>query len=94
MRVLCTAMAIALIAGPACAQTEKNAIPYGETAKAKSPTEIQADKEADKAYKRSLGNIPDQGPTDPWGNVRSDGGPKPVAKAAPAKHSKTGSTPN
>jgi hypothetical protein len=55
---------------------------YGETDKDKSPSEIAADKEAERAYKRSLGNIPDQGATDPWGAVRSTDAPKtPVTKA-------------
>ena len=38
------------------------------------------------------------GPTppvkDPWGNVRSDSAPKPVAKAAPVKRAKTGNAAN
>jgi hypothetical protein len=46
----------------------------------KSPEEIEADQEKQKAYKESLKKIPDaKGTTDPWGAVRSD------AKAAPAK---------
>jgi hypothetical protein len=93
MRVVLVAAMIALLAGPAYAQTQP--VPkYGEPAKEKSPQEIAADKETEKAYQRSLGNIPDKGPSDPWGNVRSDSAPKPVAKAAPAKRTKTGSTPN
>jgi hypothetical protein len=87
MRVLLAATLIALLAGPAYAQT-KNVPKYGDTDKEKSPTEKEADKEAERAYKRSLGNIPDQGPTDPWGNVRSDGAPKPAAKTSPAKRAK------
>ena len=47
------------------------------------------EKEAERAYKRSLGNIPNQGPTDPWGNVRSESAPKAAAKGAPAKRTKT-----
>lgn len=93
MRVVLAAAMIALLAGPAYAQSQP--VPrYGETAKPKSPQEIAAEKEAEKAYQRSLGNIPDKGPSDPWGNVRSDSAPKPVAKAAPAKRTKTGSTAN
>ena len=87
MRIFLAAAVIALLAGPAYAQ---KAIPrYGEEDKAKSPQQIEADKAAEQAYKRSLSNIPDQGPTDPWGNVRSESAPKPVAKAAAAKHAKT-----
>ena len=87
MRVFLAAMIVALLAGPAYAQT-KNVPKYGDTDKSKSPQEIAAEKEAERAYQRSLGNIPDQGPTDPWGNVRSDGAPKPVAKTSPAKRAK------
>jgi hypothetical protein len=93
MRVFRAAAVITLLAGPAYAQSQH--VPkYGEPAKTKSPTEIEAEKEAERAYQRSLGNIPDKGPTDPWGNVRSDSAPKPVAKAAPAKRTKAGNTAN
>jgi hypothetical protein len=88
MRVFLAAMMVALLAGPAYAQTEKPIPRYGDIGKAKTPQEIEADKEAERAYKRSLGNIPDQGPTDPWGTVRSDGAPKPVVKTSPAKRAK------
>jgi hypothetical protein len=41
---------------------------------------------AEKAYRRSLGNIPEQQKADPWGTVRSDSAPpKAAAKAPPAK---------
>ena len=93
MRIFLAAAVIALLAGPAYAQSQ--AVPkYGEADKAKTPQQIAAEREAEKAYQRSLGNIPDQGPTDPWGNVRSENAPKPVAKAAPAKRTKTGNTAN
>jgi hypothetical protein len=93
MRVFAAAAVIALLAGPAYAQSQS--IPrYGEADPKKSPQQIEADREAERAYKRSLGNIPDQGPTDPWGNVRSDSAPKAAAKAAPAKRTKTGNTAN
>ena len=91
MRVVLTAAVIALLAGSAYAQQVPQ---YGDTGKPKSPQEIQAERDTEKAYKRSLGNIPDQGPTDPWGNVRSDSAPKPVAKAIPSKKTKTGNTVN
>jgi hypothetical protein len=93
MRVFHAAAVIALLAGPAFAQSE--AIPrYGETAKTKSPQELAAEKEAEQAYKRSLGNIPEQKPSDPWGTVRSDGAPKAVAKDPAAKRTKAGNTAN
>jgi hypothetical protein len=91
MRVFLTAAVIALLAGPAYAQSQP--VPrYGDTAKPKSPQEIESEKEAEKAYKHSLSNIPDKGPSDPWGNMRSDSAPKAVAKPAPANRTKTGNT--
>jgi hypothetical protein len=101
MRIFCAAAILALLAGPAFAQ--QAAVPrYGEVAKPKTPQEIEAEKAADQAYQKSLGNIPDQGPVDPWGSARSTDAPKSAAKAAsksaaktaPAKPTKTGSTAN
>jgi len=93
MRVFLAAAMIVFLAGPVDAQSQS--VPrYGETAKSKSPQEIAAEKEAERAYNRSLGNIPNQGPTDPWGNVRSDTPQKPVAKASSAKPSKAGAPAN
>ncbi|UPJ53141.1 hypothetical protein IVB30_18585 [Bradyrhizobium sp. 200] len=82
--ILGAMVVVALLAGPAWAQTS---VPrYGETDNAKTPSEIAAEKEAEKAYKRSLGNIPEQKGTDPWGTMRSDSAPpKAAAKAPPAK---------
>jgi hypothetical protein len=93
MKLFCAAAVIALMAGPAFAQ-DTHVHRYGEPPVEKSTQEIAADKAADQAYKRSLGNIPDQAPVDPWGNARSADAPKTAAKAAPAKRAKTGSTAN
>jgi hypothetical protein len=93
MRVFLAAAMIALLAGSAHAQTER--VPrYGEVDKDKTKQQIEADKEAERAYQKSLGNIPEKGATDPWGGVRSDSAPKPAAKAAPAKRTKTGNVAN
>ena len=84
MRIFGAVAVIALfLAGPAWGQ---KAVPrYGET-EGKSPSEIAAEKEAEKAYQRSLGNIPEQKSSDPWGAVRSDNAPpKPASKAAAVK---------
>jgi hypothetical protein len=89
MRVFRAAALIALLAGPAYAQSQ-NVPKYGEAPKDKTPQEIAAEREAEKAYQRSLGNIPDKGASDPWGNVRSESAPKPAAKATAAKKTKTG----
>ena len=85
MKILGAVIVIVLLAGPAYAQTQS--VPrYGEVDKEKSPTEKEADKEAERAYKRSLGNIPEQKSGDPWGAVRSDNAPpKAAAKTSPAK---------
>jgi hypothetical protein len=107
MKVLRATVVIALLAGPAYAQAayaqDDHIQRYGEPDKEKSQTEIQADKAAERAYKRSLGNIPDAGPTDPWGVARAPKTPakdaaKPAAKTAakttPAKPTKAGTTSN
>ena len=93
MRVFYVAAAVALLVAPAYAQTQP--IPrYGETGKPKSPHDIQAEKEADRAYRKSLSNIPDQGPTDPWGNVRTENPSKPAGKPSAAKRTKTATPAN
>jgi hypothetical protein len=95
MRVFAAAAVLALLAGPAYAQAPVQHVPkYGEADPDKSPQQIQSEKDAQKAYERSLGNIPDKGNSDPWGNVRSESPPKAAAKTAPAKRTKTGSTAN
>jgi hypothetical protein len=80
MRVfLAAAMAIAL-AQPAFAQ-DKRIPKYGEEEKEKTTSERQAERDAQRAYGNSLKNIPDKGPTDPWGAVRTTDAPKtPAAK--------------
>jgi len=83
-RILGAIAVIALFAGPAAAQ--KGPAKYGEDDKPKTPSEIAAEKDAERAYRRSLGNIPEQKSLDPWGTVRSDNAPpKAAAKAPPAK---------
>jgi hypothetical protein len=102
MRVFRVAAMIALLAGPAYAQTQAITPRYGDIDKpAKTQQQIDNDLEAERAYKNSLGNIPDKGPSDPWGNARSADAPKPVtkpvtkaAKVAPKPQAKTGATAN
>lgn len=80
-------ISLALVA-PAHAQySAANPMPrYGETDKDKTPGEIAAEKRADEAYKRSLGNVPNATQSnDPWGGVRSDSAPKAAPKAKAAK---------
>jgi hypothetical protein len=91
MRAFCAAVVIASLAGSAYAQ---GAVPgYRETSKPKTPQELENDRAAERAYKNSLSNIPDQAASDPWGGVRNDNAAKPAAKPAPVKpHAKTGSS--
>ena len=100
VRAFIAAAIIAALTGPALAQQAP--MPrYGDVAKEKTYNEKEQDKEAERAYQRSLGNVPEKGPVDPWGNARSVGEPKGDAKAAakvdakaaPAKpKAKTGDT--
>ena len=83
-RILGAVAVIGLLAGSAAAQ--RGPAKYGEEDKPKTPAEIAAERDAEKAYRRSLGNIPEQQKTDPWGTVRSDNAPpKAAAKAPQAK---------
>jgi hypothetical protein len=95
MRVFLAAAMIALLAGSASAQSlVKGQNPGPPPAAPKSQQEIEADRAAERAYKNSLRNIPDQPAADPWGNARSVEAPKAAAKAAPAKPKKATSTAN
>ncbi|MEO8319180.1 MAG: hypothetical protein ABJA75_25105 [Bradyrhizobium sp.] len=85
-RILGPAALIAVvIVSPAAAQPAQNMQKYGDPDKVKSQADIAAEKEAEKAYQRSLGNIPAQKESDPWGTVRSENAPPKAAKAAPVK---------
>jgi hypothetical protein len=81
---------IAMLAVPAYAQSQNSKDPP------KSPQEIEAERAAEQAYKKSLSNIPNQPPADPWGNARSMDAPKIAAKTPQAKKSpvKPAGTPN
>jgi hypothetical protein len=84
MRLVTVVAVLALLAGPAFAQAPIQRA--GEPDKEKTQADIAAEKETERAYKRSLGNIPEQKSVDPWGTVRSDNAaPKAAAKTAPAK---------
>ena len=90
VRAFMAAAIIAALTGPGWAQ-QAPIQRYGEKDKEKSFSEKEQEKEAERAYKRSLGNVPDKGPVDPWGNARSAEAPKPAAKAAVVKpKAKTG----
>jgi hypothetical protein len=51
----------------------------------KTQTQMDADRAAESAYKKSLGNIPDQGPADPWGGARNLEAPKAASKPTKKK---------
>ena len=87
MKMIGIVAVMALLAGPALAQTQAPAIQkYGDPDTEKTQAEKTGEKEAEKAYRRSLGNIPEQKSADPWGTVRSDNTAAPKAAAkAPAK---------
>jgi hypothetical protein len=91
MRIVLAAAVLALLAGPAFAQNDDHVPRYGEEEKEKTPEQKRGEKDAQDAYQRSLRNIPDKGPTDPWGAVRSTDTSKPTATTAKPKKTKTGS---
>lgn len=84
VRTFIAAAIIAALAGPGWAQ-QKPIQRYGEKDKDKTWGEREADKEAERAYKRSLDAVPEKGPVDPWGIARSVEAPKAAAKTAPPK---------
>ncbi len=91
MKVLRAAALMALLlAGPAYAQQK----PPPPTDPPKSPTEIEREKSTEQAYKKSLGNIPDKPPADPWGGARATETPKSVSTTPQPKRAKAGSTTN
>ena len=79
--ILGAMVVIAALAGPAWAQSVPK---YGDPDKVKTSAEIAAEKDAERAYRRSLSNIPEQQKTDPWGTVRSDNAPPKAAAKAPS----------
>jgi len=86
MRAVLALIMIAVLSAPALAQVDNHVPRYGEADKEKTNSQKAADKAAAEAYQRSLGNIPEKGPSDPWGAARSTEAPKPApTKAAKAK---------
>lgn len=77
--------ALALAATFTGAASAQNAVQrYGETDKEKTPAQLREEQDAQKAYNKSLQNIPEQKSADPWGAVRSDNTPKAAAPKAAA----------
>jgi hypothetical protein len=88
MRVLRSAIVLTLLlSGPVLAQTKPPAAPQDPP---KSPGQIEQEKNQDRAYKNSLGNIPDKPPADPWGGARAvDGSSSTTTTTSATKRSKS-----
>jgi hypothetical protein len=88
MRVLSAAAVFALLlAAPVFAQTKPPAAPQDPP---KSPGQIEQEKNQDRAYRNSLGNIPDKPPADPWGGARAiDGSSSSTTATTSTKRTKT-----
>jgi hypothetical protein len=89
MRKFIAAALIAALLGPAYGQGKTT--PGPPPPPPKSRQEIEAERAAETAYKKSLSNIPDQPAADPWGIARSADAPKTVTKP---KRSKAGDPAN
>lgn len=87
MKIAGLVAVIALLAGQALAQMpQPHTQGPGEPDPEKTRSQIEAEKEAERAYRRSLGNIQEQKATDPWGIARGDNtAPKAAAKTPPPK---------
>jgi hypothetical protein len=97
MHKIAVAVLLALMAAPALAQD--HVLGPGEEPKEKTASQKAGDDRAERAYQRSLNNVPDQKQVDPWGTARGDDASKKSAAPAkpPVKHSskaKSGSTAN
>jgi len=55
----------------------------------KSPGQIEQEKSTDRAYRNSLGNIPDKPPADPWGGARAVDGSSSATTTTSTKRSKS-----
>jgi hypothetical protein len=90
MKISFAAAMIALLNSPAYAQLNDGKAPPGPPpAPPKSQQEIKAERDAEQAYKKSLGNIPDQPLADPWGIARGATDTKTPAKTPAAKKKPT-----
>ena len=79
MKILHGVAVLALLAGPAFAQSEGPHVNLVPEIQHKTPEEKAQDAIRQKAYQESLRKIPDaQAPNDPWGGVRG-------ADASPSK---------
>jgi hypothetical protein len=84
MKMVGVVAVMGVLAGPAWAQ-QQAIQKYGDPDREKTQADLTREKDAERAYKRSLGNIPEQQKTDPWGTMRSDGAAPKAAAKTPAK---------
>jgi hypothetical protein len=91
MRILLALAMIVALALPAYSQQKQTPQP-APGGPPKTQKQIEEEKAADRAYQKSLRNIPDQPPADPWGSARSTDAPNTAAKTA-AKSKPAAKTP-
>ncbi|ETR77513.1 hypothetical protein X566_07590 [Afipia sp. P52-10] len=76
MRILLLAIMLIITAAPAFAQLEgATGIPLNPGGKQVSPEEQEKRRATEDAYKRTMKQIPDAKPLDPWGNMRASDTP-------------------
>jgi hypothetical protein len=93
--VFAVAMILTLAVGAHAQSSMNSRAPGPPPPPPKSQQEIQAERSAERAYKDSLKNIPDQPPADPWGNARSvDGATAAKSPKATKPPTKAGSASN
>ncbi|VIO75368.1 hypothetical protein CI1B_58720 [Bradyrhizobium ivorense] len=87
MRIIAVAFLLSLIAGPVLAQDHIQQ--YREEEKEKTQAQKAEEQRAQRAYQRSLGNVPDQKQADPWGIARTDSAAKNPPKAEARSEAKS-----
>lgn len=76
MRIFLLALMLTITAVPAFAQLQgATGIPLNPGGKPVSPEEQEKRRATEDAYKRTLKQIPDAKPLDPWGNMRGNDTP-------------------
>ena len=88
MRILpAAAIMTLLLAAPAFAASP--GAPAAPQDPPKSPGQIEQENATNKAYKNSLGNIPDKPPADPWGQARAVDGSSSTPTTTSTKRNKS-----
>lgn len=91
MRILrAAALLTVILTGPVFGQVK----PPAPSDPPKGPGEVETEKSRDQAYKKSLRNIPDQPPADPWGGARAIDGSSSNTTPPPPKRTKASSGTN